>query len=194
MFQRRLFPGKRPERLLVLGALALVLIWAGHSRTSPYPRNDAWKGSLAGEDACPGGESADKPSGEQRQTMLCLVNYARAEQGVQPLAASPVLNRSAAAKANAMFYCDRFAHSPCGGRASQEALDAGYEGPFGENAYLAVHSLAAPRVALDHWLNSPGHRENLFDPHWRTIGIARRDHSDVEHVIDGVVWITQFDE
>lgn len=50
----------------------------------------------------------------------------------------------------------------------------------------------APRVALDRWLNSPGHRENLFRPEWRTIGIALLPGADVERVRQGVIWVNEF--
>ena len=49
-----------------------------------------------------------------------------------------------------------------------------------------------PRVALDRWLNSPGHRENLFHPQWRTLGIARLDDASVEDIDGGVIWVNQF--
>ena len=50
----------------------------------------------------------------------------------------------------------------------------------------------APRVAVDQWLNSPGHRENLFRPQWRTVGIGLLRDADFERFEDGVVWVNQF--
>ena len=48
----------------------------------------------------------------------------------------------------------------------------GYRGGIGENLYIASGRWGAPRVAVDAWLNSPGHRENLFSSEWREQGMA----------------------
>jgi uncharacterized protein YkwD len=53
---------------------------------------------------------------------------------------------------------------------------------------------AAPRVALDQWLNSRGHRRNILRPQWRKIGIVRRPDVDLERFRDAVVWVNEFGE
>lgn len=157
-----------------------------------YARDDPWRDWLAHESTCPGGENAGPRAEVQVQVMLCLVNYARGRQGLQPLVLLPVLNNAAGAKAAAIARCGTFKHEACGQPADHAARALGYRRSFGENLYMAEGRFAAPRVALDGWLNSKGHRENLFRPEWRTIGIALLPEVDVEPVRDGTVWVNQF--
>lgn len=159
-----------------------------------YARNDPWKAWLAPESTCPGGEQTDGPVAKQKQTLLCLLNYARAREALKPLRLSPLLSRSSAAKARAIVRCDEFAHEPCGQPANAAAEKAGYRGAFGENLYAAEGRWVAPRVAVDGWLNSPGHRENLFRPEWRTVGIGLLRGADFARFDDGVVWVNEFGE
>src|SRR5437868_249130 len=78
--------------------------------SSLYLPNDQWGSYLAGESACPGGERTDLSLAQQAETMVCLVNYARRERGLQPLAIVPLLDESAVAKAGRVVRCKQFAH------------------------------------------------------------------------------------
>ena len=157
-----------------------------------YARNDPWRAWLAPESRCPGGEKTGGPIARQFDTMLCLLNYARAHEGLKPLERSRLLSRTSMAKGPEIVRCDSFAHEPCGLPANHAALAAGYRGSFGENIYAAERRWVSPRVAVDQWLNSPGHRENLFRPQWRTVGIGLLRDADFERFEDGVVWVNQF--
>lgn len=159
-----------------------------------YAHGDPWRAWLAGEATCPRGEDGSAPAAVQVQVMLCLVNFARGRQGLPPLTLLRVLNAAAAAKAADIVRCGRFEHEACGQPVDQAARTLGYQGSFGENLYLAEGPLVVPRVALDRWLNSDGHRENLFRAEWRTIGIALLADADVERVRGGVVWVNEFGE
>jgi hypothetical protein len=63
---------------------------------------------------------------------------------------------------------------------------------------MSTGRYATPRVAIDRWLNSDGHRENLFRPEWRTTGVALLPHATAHWdknnttVRDGIVWVNQF--
>jgi uncharacterized protein YkwD len=157
-----------------------------------YARNDPWKAWLAPESSCPGGERTTGPAATQNRTMLCLLNYARRHQGLRPLRSSALLAKTARSKAADIVRCGEFAHEACRLPANHAALAAGYRGPFGENLYIAEGRYVSPRVAVDQWLNSPGHRTNLFQPQWRTVGIALRRRADVERFDDAVIWVNQF--
>lgn len=157
-----------------------------------YARDDPWRSWLADDKTCPGGEDASARAAVQVQVMLCLVNHARGREDLQPLALSPLLTTAAATKGAAIARCGRFEHEACGQPTDHAARTLGYRGSFGENLYLAEGRFVAPRVALDRWLNSDGHRENLFRAEWQTIGIALVDGAHVERVDDGVVWVNQF--
>jgi uncharacterized protein YkwD len=134
---------------------------------SLYPRNDRWSSYLADERTCPGGEDVDAPLDRQLETMRCLIDYARARRGLSPLPVSPALSVAARLKGADIERCRTFAHAPCGGDPADVARAAGYRGSFGENLYLAEGRPGAPRPALDGWLNSPHHRENLFRADWQ---------------------------
>jgi hypothetical protein len=157
-----------------------------------YASDDPWSDWLAPESACPHADELGLPSGRQVRSMLCLLNFARRRQGLAPLELSRLLSRTSGAKASEIVRCRQFAHEPCGQPAHQAALAAGYRGSFGENLYIAEGRLVTPRVAVDRWLNSPGHRENLFRPEWRTVGIARLAGVDLERFDNGVIWVNEF--
>lgn len=142
------------------------------STSSLYARDDRWKAYLASESVCPGGERTDLPFSRQVATVACLVNFARKHRGLRELAVVPVLNGASFRKARAIARCETFAHDPCGQHWAAAARSVGYTGLVGENLYLASGPWGAPRVAVDAWLNSTTHRENLFRPEWREQGLA----------------------
>jgi uncharacterized protein YkwD len=157
-----------------------------------YPAHDPWRPYLADEQTCPGGEDADAPLTAQLDTMVCLIDHARALRGLRTLPISATLSRSAQLKGGDIQRCETFAHAPCGGDPSGVAAEAGYEGTFGENLYIGDGRLGAPRPALDGWLNSPSHRENLLRPEWRvqSLYVAKierfRDHRNA------TLWVSHF--
>jgi uncharacterized protein YkwD len=137
-----------------------------------YSKDDAWQSYLADEATCPGGERTDLPLDQQARVMECLINGARARSGLRPLPSVGLLGQTALLKANEIVACRNFDHAACGGQPDADVRATGYRGAFGENLYIAGGRLGAPRIALDGWLNSPGHRRNLFRSQWRTQGIA----------------------
>src|SRR5262249_8590674 len=147
---------------------------------------------LADEKTCPGGERTDLPLAEQAGVMVCLVNYARARRNLARLWPIRLLDDTSLAKASRIVRCKEFAHAPCGADPAADARASGYLGPFGENLYIAGGRWGAPRVALDGWLNSPGHRENLFRPEWRTQGIAVETIPRFGAYRDAALWVNQF--
>jgi hypothetical protein len=158
----------------------------------PASPDDPWREWLADERTCPGGDDRTASPDAQVHVMVCLVNFARIRQGVQPLALSGVLNVASAAKAMDIVRCRDFSHAACGKDPNQVAIDIGYSGSFGENIYAADDPVAAPKDALDAWLNSPHHRENLFHPEWRTTGVGVLRGADLGDIQDGTVWVNEF--
>jgi hypothetical protein len=181
-------PGDSGLRLELLPGLPALTI----GERSLYPENDPWAEWLADEATCPGGEDAHVAPDVQALVLLCLVNYARDQQGLSRLAFSSLLSSTAAAKARDIVLCHEFSHEACGKPAFQVADDFGYTGSIGENLYVAEGPLTAPRYAVDTWLNSRSHRENLFQPGWRTIGISRLTGANFDDIQDGVVWVNHF--
>jgi len=154
--------------------------------------NDPWAAYLANARACPGGGLTDAPLAVQASAMVCLVNFARARRGLAPLIPTIALDRSSLAKANRIVGCRQFAPGACGRDPASDARAEGYLGAFGENLYLAGGRSGAPRAALDGWLNSAGHRENLFRPEWRTEGIAVETIPEFGPYHDAALWVNEF--
>lgn len=157
-----------------------------------YAENDPWRAWLADESTCPHGEDVSAPPEVQVQVMLCLLNFARAQEGLGPVALSTLLSTTAGSKGRDIVLCRDFSHEACGKPVFQAADDIGFRGALGENLYVAEGALMAPRPAVDTWLNSRGHRENLFHPDWRVVGISLVGGATLDEVEDGVVWVNHF--
>ena len=170
---------------LAPGERALTL-----STGSLYARNDPWKAYLAGESVCPGGERTDLPVARQVATVACLINFARQRRGLRGLVVLPVLNGASIKKAKAIIRCGNFAHNPCGGDWTSAVRSTGYGGLFGENLYIAGGPWGAPRVAVDAWLNSASHRENLFGPEWREQGLTLLSMASFADYRDMSLWVS----
>jgi uncharacterized protein YkwD len=175
-------------KLSILPGLPELTIRKG----SLYPANDPWKSYLASEQTCPGAERTDLPLNEQANVMTCLINYARQQQGLSTLIPASLLNDTSLEKADKIVRCSEFAHDACGNDSAADVRSANYYGSWGENLYLGEGRLGAPRVALDGWLNSPEHRENLFNSSWRYEGIAVITAASVGEYSNATVWVNQF--
>ena len=63
-----------------------------------------------------------------------------------------------------------FSHTgPDGSDFSERVRAAGYDDPGGEN--IAQGQTSADEVMTD-WMNSPGHRQNILDCSFRTLGVG----------------------
>ena len=162
------------------------------SKAALYKPDDPWRPYLADEKTCPGGQRTDLPLARQADVMICLIDWARERRGLNPLSNVTLLDRTALEKAGEIVRCRNFDHAACGGSPDADVRATGYRGPFGENLYIAGGPFGAPRVALDGWLNSPGHRENLFRPEWRTQGIAILKLDRFGAYRDMTLWVSHF--
>ena len=114
------------------------------------------------------------------------------KRGLQPVATVDVLNRSSLAKATRIVRCLDFNHDACGEAPEADIRALGYRGAWGENLFISGGPYGAPRPSLDGWLNSPGHRENLFRPEWRTQGIAVEKVTKFGQDRNMTLWVNQF--
>lgn len=132
----------------------------------------AWEAYLAPAAVCAGGKSGSSPSSQAR-TVTCLVNWARAREGVRKLVPRRSLQRAAAMKGRVVAECGQLSHTPCGSEASAEVRATGYRFTyFGENLFAGPWGKVAPRAVVTAWLRSPSHRANLLDPDFRDLGVA----------------------
>ena len=183
--------GLEPIRL-VLSSSAAASRASSVGTTALYAKHDPWKRYLASDGVCPGGERTDLPPKSQMDTVACLVNFARRRRGLRQLVLASPLNSASARKAQAIVRCGHFAHDPCGGDWAASIRSTGYIGSFGENLYLASGPFAAPRPAVDAWLNSAAHLENLFGREWREQGLVVVVLSRFGSYRNVAVWVNVF--
>ena len=102
--------------------------------------------------------------------ILDLVNEARAAAGVPKLCYDPTLGRAAGQRAAECYVY--YSHTRPDGSDFSTVLNdySGYDcGGAGEN--IAMGAPSAEQV-MDAWMNSEGHRANILDPEYQSIGIG----------------------
>jgi uncharacterized protein YkwD len=119
------------------------------------------------------------------QDLLSEINGARAREGVPPVWVDVRLARAAEAHARALAEGTASGHFGLDGSDPLTRIsDEGYQpGAFGEN--VAMGSLA-PRLVVEAWLASPGHRLILLDPSYQEVGLGGV--LDPDHPI----WVADF--
>jgi uncharacterized protein YkwD len=159
--------------LILLAAVVLVLARPPDFIRSP---NDLWAPYIAPTSVC--ADATWRSSvGAQQASMRCLINYARAKRGRAALRFDRTLQRTAALKMEQILACGEFSHTPCGQSFKSVFVRSGFgknasASSVGENLAWGSRSLGDPRAILRAWLNSPEHRENLFNPNWRLQAVA----------------------
>jgi uncharacterized protein YkwD len=102
--------------------------------------------------------------------VLELVNQARASSGCQPLTEDKRLDAAAQGHSDDMSAHNYFSHTSQDGRSFVDReQQAGYPNPGGEN--IAEGYTSADAV-MDGWMHSDGHRRNILDCSFTTIGIG----------------------
>ena len=103
--------------------------------------------------------------------VIRLTNEQRANSGLLPLSENSTLDSAAIAKGNDMLAKGYWAHfAPDGTTPWSFFLKFGYKYQYaGEN--LARDFSDAPS-AVNAWMNSPTHKENILNPHYKEIGIG----------------------
>jgi len=116
--------------------------------------------------------------GRIRTAILCLHNQIRAERGLPTLRTNKRLRKAAVGHSRDMVANDYFEHTTPSGatmvdrilRAHYVRADRGWS--LGENLAWGTGSYATPRGAVDAWMNSEGHRENILRRAYREVGIG----------------------
>ena len=100
-----------------------------------------------------------------------LTNEKRAQNGLAPVSLNSTLSQAAQAKAADMLNKDYWAHvAPDGTQPWKFFLDFGYRYRFaGENL---ARDFTNPSSAVDAWMASPSHKENMLNPKYKEIGVA----------------------
>lgn len=150
-----------------LALLALVCAIAAGTVGSTAPTASA---TAAAGDCSPGSDWGTLRADFAAQT-VDLVNAHRASLGLSQLGVGSALQASAVWKARHMAKYSYMAHddpAPPVSRSTGERMAAcGVAGSWGENIAAGFPS---PASVVNGWLNSPGHRANIENPNYVSIG------------------------
>ena len=129
------------------------------------------------------------------QTMLCFTNYARAQSGLVPLQLNATLTGAGDAKLAKNVSCGEFSHTPCSQPFTTVFTDylkgaSGYS--VGENILWGTGSYGTPRNAMNSWLHSTGHREDILTPGFRELGIGYLTGQSFQGHDDVTLWSQEF--
>jgi uncharacterized protein YkwD len=109
--------------------------------------------------------------------ILVQLNQIRVSHGLVPLRLNTGLTDAATAHSADMLARGYFSHDSADGTPFSSRLVHYYpESPYGvwsvgENLEWATGNVDAA-IAVQHWMQSPEHRDNILRPRWREIGIA----------------------
>ncbi|MDI3406107.1 CAP domain-containing protein [Streptomyces cavernicola] len=126
-------------------------------------------------------QSPDSGQGAEAE-VLSLVNQERAQAGCSPVKADAALADLAGAFSQDMDERDFFDHTdPDGDTPWDRAEQAGISNLGGENI---ARGQANAQSVMDSWMNSPGHRANILNCEYKTLGVGA-------HFASGGPWWTQ---
>ncbi|GAA0604374.1 CAP domain-containing protein [Streptomyces crystallinus] len=134
--------------------------------------------------AVPEQRQVKAPSAEQAAaaTIVSLVNQQRAQAGCSPLKADASLAALATAFSDDMAARGFFDHTDPDGKSPWDrAAKAGVGNLGGENI---ARGQADAKAVMEAWMNSPGHRANILNCDYKTLGVG-------VHFGDGGPWWTQ---
>lgn len=161
-------------RKLPIAVAALVLIAALFAGSAQARRLSTL---VAPASACPNQSELGDSAAVQERAMRCMTDFARAHDGLGPLANAADLDRSAGKKSGDIVRCDAFSHEACGRQFTYWMQRSGYLAArcwrAGENIAWGTGNYATVRSIFVAWLHSPEHRANLLG-RYSSIGIALR--------------------
>ena len=127
--------------------------------------------------------------------MLCLTNYARRQRGLAPLRLNVVLHAAGQAKLAADVSCGEFSHTPCG-RAFTTVFASYLKGAssyrIGENIEWGTGGYGTPREAMNGWLHSAPHRENILAAGYAELGIGYLAEQAFQGSTGATLWSQEF--
>lgn len=151
---------------------------AGSQRSAEPAKRTA---SAAPERTVAASKAPDTQSSAETQ-VLSLVNEERAQAGCSPVTADKELAGLAQDFSDDMARRGFFDHTdPDGDTPWDRARDAGVDDLGGENI---ARGQADAEAVMDSWMNSPGHRANILNCEYKTLGVGA-------HSGSGGPWWTQ---
>ncbi len=125
-----------------------------------------------------------------RREALERVNLARREDGKAPVTIDPDLDRAAQAHADDMVERGYYGHVSPQGVGPQDFVQATGYPPYAFLAENIAKGLYTPTEAVERWLDSPHHRENILDRRSVQTGLGVA-WGEVDGELD-VVWVQLF--
>ena len=108
--------------------------------------------------------------GEKKTQLLNLINQERQKNTISPVSFNTALNNAAQAHADDLVEKNYFSHVSPDGRDPQDfAREAGYPSWVGENLACGYPH---PQAIFNMWMKSEGHRQNMLNPSWHSLGIG----------------------
>lgn len=158
--------GRRRIAVAAVAAVAVLVPASAPTAASAAP--------CANRDAHP----SETRTGAIKRATLCLLNRRRAARGLKKLRHNRELAVAARRHAQDMVNQDFFAHTTPGGvsfvdrilRTDYVRSSRGYS--VGENLAWGSYRLGTPRLIVQAWMRSPGHKRNILDGRFREIGIG----------------------
>ena len=137
------------------------------------------------------GTAALADLGAVRAAMLSRVNAERRAAGLAPLAANPLLDRSAQRHAEDMLRRSYFSHKGLDGSTILERIKAtGYPArTVGEN--IAEGQFSVDQV-VEGWMASPGHRRNVLEKNFRELGLGLARGASEPGKPHRIIWVQNF--
>jgi uncharacterized protein YkwD len=160
----------------VRGSISIVLAVTAILAGLFLPRIEA--ALVRDADGCPhsGAVAAREHIDQGRAAILCLLNQERARRGLRPLRRNRALQLASQRHSEDMAARDFFAHeAPGGTNLASRTRAAGYPHVgvvVGENIYWGQEAKATPVEAVDGWMHSSGHRENILRPQFTEVGVG----------------------
>lgn len=125
------------------------------------------------------GNNNNSSSGNYAEQMLALVNQARAEAGAAPLTLDSKLCDAADKRAEEIT--TKFSHTRPNGTDCFTVLNEFGISCYGCGENIAMGSTDVNAI-FNMWMNSSGHRANILNPNFKSIGIGK----------SGVYWVQLF--
>jgi uncharacterized protein YkwD len=175
---------------LAIGLLTLVGLL-------PAATASAATATAAASGCANAGTSPAQNAGAARQATLCLLNRQRSAHGLRPLRSSAPLAQAATAHSRDMVRRRYFDHTAPGNVTFVDRIRHAHYGSrggwsVGENIAWGSGSLAQPAQIVTGWMNSPGHRANILDGRFRSIGIGIARGVPVSGTGSGATYTTDF--
>jgi uncharacterized protein YkwD len=169
---------------------ALLLASSATAATDPYAALLAPSGTCG-----PAADQLGLDPATAQLTMQCLTNYARTQQGLAPLQLNATLNAAGQAKLKSNISCAEFSHTPCGQPfdtvfSSYVQGATSYE--IGENIAWGTGSYGTPRQAMNGWVHSAGHRENILTAAYAELGIGYLPGQTFQGYDGATLWSQEF--